>query len=349
MRSRFIQVLGQTAALLVLTCVARSSQARLLDVSPDGRQIAYSWVGNLIVSGIDGAGAQPIPGGEGVQFVLWSPNGRHLALGASSSGKSELKLYNMAERKTRGIGGNLRAPFAWREDGNRFACIHDLPNGSSEIVWYNLAENGVSFRATLPLAVNASSPMVWLPNTDDLALVAADHNVYTVEAGEFKKVTTSNDVLGLSLFSHGKKLIWGRKGPNLKYILLTLYAYDLTARNVVRLNFPERVMALNPDPRTAPESVDEVLFSPDGSRLLLFVSQAPAGKPRYSALYSVSMDGQQTKSIQRTMVAGESIDANWFKNGTGIGVLYRKGQGSKLFSTAPDGSSGRVIRADVSL
>jgi hypothetical protein len=255
-----------------------------------------------------------------------------------------MKLYNPATRKTRGVGGNLRPPFAWREDGNRFACVHDRIDGKAEIVWYNLTENGVSFRVDLPYTVDASAPMVWLPTTDDLAFVASDHNVYTAESGEFKKVTTSSDVLGLSLYASGKKLVWARRGPNLRYILMSVYAYDLTSRGVARLGFPDRVPALNPDPRTAPQSVDQVLFSPDGSRLLLFVTLASGKGPR-KAVYTVSMDGRHAKSIFQAPPGSTSADglsAAWSHDSQTIALRASTSSSQSLVTASADGSNGSV-------
>ena len=336
-----------TVTMVVLTILSEAAASgSRLDLSPDGRQLAYVWQGSLAISPVEGPTAEVIPQSTGAEYVQWSPTGRHLATVTKAGGRTELKLYSAAEKKTRGIGGNLRAPFAWREDGNRFACVHDLPDGGSEIVWYNLAENGVSFRAALPMAVTAGAPMVWLPSTDDLAFVATDHNVYTVEAGEFKKVTTSGDVLGMNLYAGGKKLIWARRGPNLHYILMSVYAFDLTSRMVERLGFPERVAALNPNPRSAPDSIDRVELSPDGVRLLIYANLS-SSKAKSRALYTVSMDGRSARQIQRsTAPASETIDAAWSRDGKTICVQFVSAAGHKLFTTAADGTGGRIVRAE---
>lgn len=357
------RLLAFVIAALALSPFA-DARAALVDFSPDGRHIAYEWSGVLSVTALNGGPTEAVPGSERVEYARWSPTGRQLAFFTKSGARTELKLYNPATKKTRGVGGNLRPPFAWREDGNRFACLHDLENGGSEIVWYNLAENGVSFRVALPYSVGFDAPMVWLPNTDDLAFVASDRNVYTVEAGEFKKVTTSSDVLGMSLYAGGKKLVWARRGPNLRYILLTVYAYDLTARNVVRLGFPNRVAALNPDPRTAPESVDRVDFAPNGAHML-FYTALPGAKGRSAALYTVSMDGRTARQLQRAPLpagadaaartwslggvpeTGDSLAAAWSRDGHAIAVRAILSGNQKLFTTAADGTGGTVIRLEL--
>jgi hypothetical protein len=334
------------AALVAAGLVVSSSYAltELVDFSPDGRQLAYEWSDGIAITTLGGA-TESVTGSEHGNYVRWSPTGRQLALFTRGAAQSELKLYNPATKKTRSVGGNLRPPFAWREDGSRFACIHDRPGGKAEVVWYNLAENGVSFRVDLPYSVDTSAPMVWLPTTDDLAFVAADHNVYTAESGEFKKITTSGDVLGLNLYAGGKKLVWARRSPNLRYILLSVYAYDLTARNVARLDFPNRVAALNPDPRTAPESIDRVAIAPDGAHLLLYAVMG--GSTRAIVLHTVSMDGRAARQLQRAPDGpGEPITAAWSRDGHSIAVRSFLSGTQKLFTTAADGKSGTVVRTD---
>lgn len=323
------------------------ARADLIDFSPDGRQIAYRWFRGLVITSLEGGGETSVAGADKVVYAQWSPTGRHLAYLNLSEAGLELAIYNTATKKSRGIGAGFTPPFAWREDGNRFACVREIRIGKYEMVWYNLVENGTSFRVPMPMPVDAGAPMVWLPNTDDLAFVAGDHNVYTLESGEFKKVTTSGDVLGLSLYAAGKKLVWARRSVNLRYILMSAYAYDLTARNVVRLGFPDRVAAINPNPRTAPESVDRAVFSPDGARILLYTTQSGA-KGRFMTLYSVSMDGRSARQVQRipSLPATETINTAWSHDGKTIAVLYKTKTDQKLFVTLADGSGGRVVRSD---
>jgi Tol biopolymer transport system component len=337
------------------------ARAGVIDFSPDGRQIAYEWSRELDISSLDGGAPVSVRAADKVGFVQWSPRGRILAFLNRTEAGNELGLYNAATSTARGIGGGFRQPFAWREDGNRFACVRGETVAENELVWYNLVENGIAFRAKL--AVSPASPMVWLPTTDDLAFVGADHNVYTVESGELKKVTTTGDVLGLALYAGGKKLVWARRSANLHYILLTVYAYDLTSRNVARLPFPDRVAALNPDPRTAPESIDHVDFSPDGSHMLLYAIRSGANG-RSAVLYTVSMDGKSARQIQKLPLASvpggmadawtvvdvsprkDGIEAAWSRDGRMIGVRATVSGAQKLFVTAADGTSPRLIRGD---
>lgn len=306
----------------------------LLDFSPDEKQIVFHTPRGLAFANTDGTGFQLVPGGERGVVPSWSPDGRSLVFAAADEGgkRSELMLYAPTTQRTRGLGGNFTAPIAWREDGRRFACLHTLDDRNSEVVFYNLSDNGITNRVSLPQGPPPQK-LIWLPSTDDLAFLSGNGDVYLIEAGEIHKVTTTGDVIGLALSANGKNLVWARRSLNLKYILFSIYSFDLTSRSVRRLPFPDRVMALNPDPRTAPSNVYYVDFSPDGTNMAVVLSgtepaakpakpakpvkpvksskpsnlPAPAAAPHgspYLALYTITMDGNEAHLLLKSR--GES-------------------------------------------
>jgi Tol biopolymer transport system component len=167
-----------------------------------------------------------------------------------------------------------------------------------------------------------------------------------------KKITTTGDVIGLNLFADGKKLIWARKSANTKYILCTLYAYDLDKRNVMRLPFPERVAGLNAPSKIPPSKVNYVIVSPAGDRLAMIVEhivgkRSPGGQEmKYWACWTVKLDRSEAKQIYRTPAAekgGEGPFPVWSKDGSQIAVLEVEEKKLKIAVFRPDGSSGRRI------
>src|SRR5262249_30210275 len=220
----------------------------------------------------------------------------------------DLMLYNVSTRKVRKIGSNFEPCYGWREDGKRFAAIHKANKGH-EAIWFDLAENGINLRVPLGDATPEGLNIVWLPNTDSIAFIGGQKDqgdVYTIEAGELKKITNTADVIGLNLFAGGKKLIWVRRSPNTKYILCTFYAYDLDQRSVTRLPFPERVSGLNAPPKTPPTQVDYVAVSPAGDRAAMLVDYADAKRTaggqevKYTACWVVKLDGGDARQLYRT-------------------------------------------------
>lgn len=344
-----VRIAPHAVFAVVLLAIGFPASAGVLDFSPDSKQIVYTWPTGLAIGNLEGTAIQPVPGGEGATVVRWSPNGRSIIF----AGPSEVKLFTAATGKTRSVGGNLGGPLAWREDGGRFACVHRSPTGNTQLLFYSVSENGVLLRVPLPVAVDAYAPMVWLPGSDDVAFLAADGNVYTVEAGEVHRITTSNDVIGLGLIDSGRRLVWARRSPNLHYILTSIYAYDLSARNVVRLPFPDRVAPLNPDPRHAPIAVNRVEFAPDGSRLAIIVTTDQAFGKRgpqgviVKAVYTVLMNGQNARLADSSLEpSGNSTSARFSPDSKLLAILDRTSEKLALTISAADGSTPRVLRSD---
>ncbi|HXG24762.1 MAG TPA: hypothetical protein VNJ09_09425 [Chthonomonadales bacterium] len=325
-----------------------------VDFSPDGRQLVLAWFTGegrrgLAMVNADSARLKPVPGGEGGNLPGWSPDGKYILF---ATAPSTMSLYDVEKHRTHILGANLQPPFAWREDSKRFATIRTREDGEQEVVWYNLPEGGITFTTLLPCKDVAK--MVWLPNTDDLALLGTDaggQNVYMLESAESKKITTTNDVIGLSLSADRQKLIWARKSKNPRYILLSIYAYDLKSRSVLRMPFPHRVPALNPNPRTNLKSVDYVTFSPDGRRLVLLATfSAPSvrGKPNdseYTACYSVSMTGTNARLLRRSQPTPESLFALpvWSPDGQQLALLWREDKTTTLSLFQADGAGERRL------
>lgn len=340
---------------------ARADQAGVMDFSPDGQHLAYIWAATpsaaLTVMRADGSAPQVVPDGSGAAAPTWSPDGAEL-LFASGRAQGRASLYNMAKGTTRDLRPLLGPPFAWREDGKRVAGFRPLASGGVEIVWYLMADEGTTFQLPLTFQPVSAGPLVWLPNTDDAAMLgqsATGVDVYTVEAGQIHQITTSSDVLGMALSSDRSALVWARKSPNTRYILMSVYRFGLKSRSSERLPFPDRVKALNPDPHHAPRSVDRVTFSPDGSRVLIWVTEdaKPAGNVA-EALYTVTMDGRSAKLLAKSAprpAAGNSaqaapayvLEACWSKDGSKIAVMQGVPGAETLSLFAADGSGRAVI------
>ncbi|MCC6730638.1 MAG: PD40 domain-containing protein [Chthonomonadales bacterium] len=354
-----------TAAIALAGCVT-------VDFSPDGTKLALTWgvgEGRATLGTIDLKGGEfrALAGGEDGVFPLWSPDGRYLLFQTRQDGRERLRLHDVGAGSTRTIGPDLQPPYAWREDGRRFAGVHRLEDGTLEVVWYNLPEAGVTLRAPVPFKGPAELRMVWLPGTDDLAVVGdtdGRRDIYLVEAGQAHQLTTSGDVVGLALSRDGKRLVWARKSRNPRYILLSLYAFDLASRSVTKLPFPDRVRAVNPDPRHAPESVEYVAFSPDGARLAALVTLpaapapgpgkpggpapatgAAAGKPR-AAIYTITMDGRGAALVYRaqgTGGPGSPVLPAWSRDGSLLGFVAVDGGQARAVVCRADGSGRRVL------
>jgi len=348
--------LALAAMLLTTTTPARAD----LDLSPDGRQLVFRWTTEgahgLALINTDGTGFRALPDSASGRMPQWSPDGNYIVFESDLTAGSRTQLYDVTSQKTRTVAGDVVGPYAWREDSQWFIGYIAPEEGPSALVSYSLSENGITQRIPLPFDGRSVRKTIWLPQTNDAALLVSTprgQNVYLVEAAEVKKITTSDDVLSLELTEGGKTLLWARRSPNLKYILLSLYAYDLTSRSVKRLPFPQRVPALNPDPRHAPESVDHVALSPDGARLALIATfaEAPTGArqppKRYRVCYSIRTDGTDARLVRRVPYAppgGQALIPAWSRDGRMLAVLdVKAGTPSALALYNADGSGGRRL------
>jgi Tol biopolymer transport system component len=322
-----------------------------------GRQLVFPWPGegaarSLATINVDGSGYQALPESLGSVETSWSPDGRFM-LFATPEAQGGLKLYDPNKKTTRSVRKDLQGPMAWREDGKRFVAARRTQGEPIKLVWFDLADNDTTFRLELPASVTSLQKILWLPETDDVAFLAGDGNIYLAEAGEVKKVTTSNDVLTAALSQDETKLLWARKSPNTKYILLSLYAYDLKSRSVVRMPFPERVKAINPDPRNAPSSVQAVEIAPDGVHLALVTLHEGTGAGRYYAAYTVKIDGEggslldQTEPVKPACAGEVPFDVTWSPDGKRLAVLRTEPDGRSLTLYNADGSNPRVLKTDL--
>jgi len=307
--------------VVFLTCTVSPLLANTdIDFSPDGKQISFSSVAGLNAIFAEGGVVRPLGGGQGGTWSHWAPDGRSILFAVGVNGRSTLKVYNADKNTSSAIGADMDRPTAWREDGRKFAATHIKPDNHAEIIQYSLLDSGISLRTDVDV-MPSGDQMVWLPSSDDVAYLGVDGNIYTVEAGEAHKITTSYDVLGLALSADGKSLIWARHGPNLKYILFSVYSYDLQQRSAVRIPYAERFDTINPNTKIAPNTIEKVIFSSDANHALVFVTVADSkdANTTWNEVHLVKSDGTGGKLIAR-MKGNASPSAAFSKDGKMLAV-----------------------------
>jgi len=196
-------------------------------------------------------------------------------------------------------------------------------------------------------------------NGGDVTFTAGDNVSIedTINAGTGDiLITTTGDVIGLGISGDGKKLLWARRSQNMKYILMTVYAYDLKSRSAVRLPFPDRISVLNPNPSTAPEKIEMVSFSPDGTKVAIIADnvQSAAGSktpPRkYQGCYVVRLEGGEGWMLYRSPGAAKNngiVFPAWTRDGQRIGLLELEDKALKLAIFNSDGTGGRRLFQEV--
>ncbi len=373
---RLMKLLRGAAPVSVAFVLGAAVSSRLLGeashagFSPDAQRIVTAWPGgrgSVDVAIVDGnAGSVHLLGAASrTGSAVWSPDGRWIVFCAYEGAQDVTKLYDARSGSARTISRTFGPPYAWREDSRRLAGV-SLPETTQgtppreeqaglQVVFYNASERGESLR--VPVDVASVSEMVWIPETDDVAFVGRQGtraDVYAVEGGQTHRLTTTGDVLALNLVPSRHELVWARSSKNTRYILLSLYAFDLHARSVRRLGFPDRVAQINPKPSSSPVAVDRVAIDRTGARIAVVVSDPVRSDPKAKRqvqtqrLFTVRTDGTGARLV-RTITHSQgtarqqSLAPFWSMDGKRLGVLHTEADQVSLIEYAADGSGGRVI------
>ncbi len=350
----------RSAALAALAGImwAFSVDARAMsaDISPDGKQILATWSPrgesgrDLVIVDVASGSIRVIGPTTDSGGALWSPDGNWIVYQGADGGDLVTRIYDVRQGSSRTVSRQFGPPYAWREDSRRLAGVAHDEDVGLQVVFYNLSERGESLRTNIP--VRQVRSMAWIPNTDDVAYLGTSDSgtdVYTVEGGEGRRISTSGDVLTLRLVRSRNELVWARSSKNTRYILLSLYAYDLKARSVRRMGFPERVAEINPAPARSPVAVDDVVISPLGNRLAVVVADVKRGPgaatTRMQRLFTVRSNGSSARLVRTIPQAGptNAMAPIWSRDGRQLGVLHREGSRLTLAVFGADGSGGRVV------
>lgn len=346
-----IGLLGVGLCLLLTGCVS-------VEFSPDGKQIVFPWAtrafpDGLFVMNTDGTGFHPLPGGRDGEQASWSPDGRYIVYSVKK--RDAIQLYDTKTGRTRKIAASAGPPFAWREDSRRFAATCVDPDGEHQVCEFSLPDGAAVLRVPLSIAqIEQIEPyngqMLWLPHTDDLAFTGehqTERDVFTIEAGEVNRITTTHDVIGFGLSADGKRLVWARANDAEKRPMMTLYSFDLSSRSVARLPFPSRLPTPASDPRHPPEVVRSALFSPRGDRLILGVNLVnPTRRPgkqsqTMMALYTARLDGTDMKRIWKT--TDDILIPSWSHDGRQLAVLKIREKAVAIHLYRADGTGGHKL------
>lgn len=329
-----------------------------VDYSPDGKRLAFTWPlgddSRLAVINTDGSGFKYVSS-TSAMLPSWAPDNRRIAF-ANDDGVTVIDTQTGHARVVVPDGGLL---VEWSPDGKKLATFAKADDESEaiELIWYDFDANAITLRARAPGLEKCEDVMpdlVWIPRSSGVAYVASlgdSQDVYLMEFGQIKKITTTGDVVGLALDPGGDRLVWARRSRNPRYILLTLYEFDLVRRSARRLPFPDRVRGINPDPRTGPGQIDWVSFSPTLERLLVWTSgfqPTSANAPTPDDLvYSVNRTGTESAIVGRAPKGStkESIaHIAWSPDGSQMAGLWSQGKSARLETRNADGSGARTLR-----
>jgi len=355
--------LSVTVSLLVLVvaagCVEMPGCGVGVDFSPDGKQIAFTWMSRdglrLAITDTEGRRMRIVPQSENPGPPLWSPEGKNLLFTTDT----DLVLYDPAQKTVRKIATQVvPGAYAWSSDGSQIVCLGAPETKSTEqpawVLWISAPSGEVQMRTDLPAQVEPLTSIVpqvsvvSLPPTWGIAFIDSGRNVYTVEAGKVYRITSTGDVQSLRVSPDGTQLQWVRSPPGSP--VLVVHTYDLISRTLI--GDPIRVdLRLIPHLPGYKHGGAWGILSPDGHRMLVaatFKREAGKEKSLYSAVYLVDLPSREVRLLrqQRPVLSQKAqlpLLPFWSRDGSKIAVLAL-GDESSLWVCRADGFGGRVIR-----
>lgn len=318
-----------------------------VDYSPDGTKLAFTWILSekkaLAVINVDGTEFKYVSSID-VHRPKWAPDNRRIACGNEDG----MSVLDTVTGRASLVVPKSAKDAVWSEDGRKLATLAPGQGGpeTSEVVWYDFEAKAVTLRSPVNGLTSPydATQLVWVPRTSGLAFIGRvgdATDVFLMESGETKRVTSTGDVVGLALEPGGKKLVWARKSRNPKYILLTLYAFDLVQRSAQRLAFPERVPGINPGPRSGPDKLYSVIFSPTLEHLLIWTQTGEQGPV---VGHTVNRAGTHSSVVGQITKDQATVDVAWSPDGNQMTSLLYSETSIGLETRNADGSAPRTLK-----
>lgn len=246
-----------------------------------------------------------VPNGGDAYSPTWSRDGRELgllALQALQADGTTLTLFDVAKRTTKPLIRDAVSPPAIARDTTLLAVLRKSTSGRLQALIRYV--NGQVFNPPIQLPFHTAPanfpPLAFITNTANVIVAGGDGgktDLYLLDQTEVVQLTTTGDILGFGVSADGSRVRWVRASPNTKYILLQIYELAIDTRSLKKLPYPDRIPAINPNPRSAPTSLGSVVFSPDLNRFAFVTHGGPQAAPNGSALWISDVTGTEVHFV----------------------------------------------------
>ena len=132
---------------------------------------------------------------------------------------------------------SYRSSSAKREDGLRYSDILNHSQSGMVFAEFDSRDGFQAMETPLPDSFKDVRQSVWIPNTDNVALLVTTQegsDVFLIDCGTVVPITKTHDVLRMSVTRNGDSLSWERSGDRRYSVPQTYYAIDTNNLTVTR-------------------------------------------------------------------------------------------------------------------
>ena len=313
------------------------SAAADVQISPDGRQIAYVRLANDIMTDsvqpsiwlIDVASGrqQPLVTAGGARSPRWSPDGTRVAYVSSDGASSQLFVRWLATGASARITGLPSSPgsIAWSPDGRKIAYVMAVPDEAAKLGKAPSKPEGAKWAEPL----QQIDRLTYRTDDDGYLKEGWDH-IFVVDAdgGAPRQLT-------FGAWNDGGRISWTPDGRSIIFSAVRKGDWERTFRDsdIIALDLASGTLT----PLTKRNGPDQnPTVSPDG-RLIAFTGSDDTGRAfDQDDLYVMNRDGSGVRKIAPTL--DRSIDQlEWAKDSRSLIVSYQEEGGKRVSRITIDG------------